>query len=175
MMIAYTPMLAHDPEMIMGLFVGALLLVALLHALWYWFVSQVGFMLASIGTRVERMSKILLPLVLVPVSGMCTLGVFVFALLAGSGEERTMWSVLAGLLLLLFLPGVPYVIGRCMLRFSRKRSMIAALCQAAVYGVIPFGLGLAVPDEKVVEEEMTIPAPIITSGEANDATPADAP
>ena len=111
MMMAYTPMLAHDPEMIMGLFVGALLLVALLHALWYWFVSQVGFMLASIGTRVERMSKIMLPLVLVPVSGMCTLGVFVFALLAGSGEEPTLWCVLVGLLLLLFLRLLCFVLG----------------------------------------------------------------
>ena len=46
--------------------------------------------------------------------------VFVFALLAGSGEERTMWSVLAGLLLLLFpmsfifhAPDLMYMYGPC--------------------------------------------------------------
>lgn len=175
MMTAYAPLLAHNPELILGLLAGAVLLVALLHALWYWFVHQVGFMLAAIGTRVERMSKILLPLVLVPVSGLVTIYVFALALFAAPEDASVVWRIVGLLLLVLLLLGLPYGIGRYMLRFSHRRSIISALCLAVVYGVVPLGMGLAWPDSRTEPESAPSPAPAVTAGEECAALPADEP
>lgn len=72
MMAVMTPVLAHDPEFLSGLVAWVLFMFGFLHAAWYWFVHQVGFMLAAIGTKVERWCKVVLPLVLIPVSGIMT-------------------------------------------------------------------------------------------------------
>lgn len=164
-------MLAHDPGMLLGLVAGVVLLLMLLNALWYWLVCQVGFMLAAIGTRVERWRKVLLPFVLVPVAGLVTLCLMVLMVVQGAPEEGASlpacWSWLGGVLMVALLLGIPYVIGRCMLRFSVKRSLLTAVCQALVYSMVPFGSGYTVKEApsdtihsiNISTEEMHLVAP----------------
>lgn len=156
MMTAFIPMLAHDPEGILALFAGILVVFVVLHAMWYWFVNQVGFMLAGIGTQVERWCKVVLPLILVPVSFMVTICGPLLVALAMPDEEGTypvLWMIVGIVALVVLLLGVPYVIGRYMLRFSVKRSLIAAFFMTLVYIKLPLivGLAFASADHKSLE------------------------
>lgn len=171
-MIAYTPMLAHDPVGILTFIAGVVAAVILLHAAWYWFVYQVGFMLASIGTTVERWGKVALPLLLVPLSLVMSVGMSLLLTYASPVEEDAnpvLWLFVVVVLLL----GVPYVIGRYLLRFSVNRSLVSALFLSIVYAVVSLSMGMILSSshnrttESTVEVSECIIAP--SEPDASDA------
>lgn len=154
-MIAYAPMLAHDPVGILTFIAGVVAAVILLHAAWYWFVYQVGFMLASIGTTVERWGKVALPLLLVPLSLVMSVGMSLLLTYASPVEEDAnpvLWLFMVVVLLL----GVPYAIGRYLLRFSVNRSLVSALFLSIVYAVVPLSMGLILSSSHNRTTESTV-------------------
>lgn len=163
MTTAFIPMLAHDPEGILALVAWVLAVLVILNAAWYWFVNQVGFMLAGIGTQVERWCKVVLPLILVPISFVVTICGSLLVAFATPAEDDTypvLWMIVGIVALVVLLLGVPYVIGRYMLRFSIKRSLIAAFFMTLVYVKLPLivGMAFASADHKTLEttvEEQT--------------------
>ena len=146
MMAVMTPVLAHDPEFLFGLVAGVLFMFCFLHAAWYWFVHQVGFMLAAIGTKVERWCKVALPLVLIPVSCIMTVCVPLLLVLPMQDEDESLsvlWAVASFLLLVALVLGVPFVLGYYMLRFSLKQSLGSAFFMALVYTMMVLSVGQA--------------------------------
>ena len=140
-MIAYSPILAHDPMGILTFIAGVVAAVILLHAAWYWFVNQMGFMLASLGTKVERWSKIVLPLLLVPLSFVMSVSMSLLLAYASPAEDDAN-PVLWLFVVVVLLFGVPYAIGRCLLRFSVNRSLVSALFLSIAYAVVPLSMGM---------------------------------
>ncbi len=171
MMTAFTPMLAHNPELILKFVAGVFFVIALLHAGWYWFVHQVGFMLASIGTKVELWSKVALPLVLIPISGLMTVCVpFLLWLIMSdeAGSQSVLWPIVGIIMLAGLLFAVPFLLGLYMLRFSLKRSLLTAFFQVLVYATLVTSIGLSVPAEDTTHTETSVEVTEcrITSGDA---------
>ena len=171
MMTAFAPMLAHNPELILQFVAGIFFVIALLHAGWYWFVHQVGFMLASIGTKVELWSKVALPLVLIPISGMMTVCVPLLLWLIMSdevGSRSVLWPIVGIILLVGLLFVVPFLLGHYMLRFSLKRSLLTAFFQVLVYATLVTSIWLSVPAEDATHTETNVEVTEyrITSGNA---------
>lgn len=174
-MIAYAPMLAHDPVGILTFIAGVVAAVILLHAAWYWIVYQVGFMLASIGTKVERWGKVALPLLLVPLSLVMSVGMSLLLTYASPVEEDAnpvLWLFVVVVLLL----GVPYVIGRYLLRFSVNRSLVSALFLSIVYAVVPLSMGMILSSShnRTTESTVAVSECIIAPSEPDAPTESDA-
>ena len=154
-MIAYSPILAHDPMGILTFIAGFVAAVVLLHAAWYWLVNQLGFMLASLGTKVERWSKIVLPLLLVPLSFVMSVSMSLLLAYASPTEDDAN-PVLWLFVIVVLLFGVPYAIGRCLLRFSVNRSLVSALFLSIVYAVLPLVLGSTISITRSNTTESTV-------------------
>ena len=172
-MVAYTPLLAHDPVGILTFIAGVVAAVILLHAAWYWFVYQVGFMLASIGTKVERWGKVALPLLLVPLSLVMSVGMSLLLTYASPVEEDAnpvLWLFVVVVLLL----GVPYVIGRYLLRFSVNRSLVSALFLSIVYAVLPLVLGSTISITRGNTTEATVEVSGCTIAPSETSAPENA-
>ena len=128
-------------------------------------------MLASIGTKVELWSKVALPLVLIPISGMMTVCVPLLLWLIMSDEEGSrsvLWPIVGIILLVGLLFVVPFLLGHYMLRFSLKRSLLTAFFQALVYAMLVISIGLSVPAEGATHTETNVEETEyrITSGNA---------
>ena len=172
-MIAYSLILAHDPMGILTFIAGVVAAVILLHAAWYWLVNQLGFMLASLGTKVERWSKIVLPLLLVPLSFVMSVSMSLLLAYASPAEDDAnpmLWLFVVVVLLF----GVPYAIGRCLLRFSVNRSLVSALFLSIVYAVLPLVLGSTISITRGKTTESTVEVSGCTIAPSEPSAPENA-
>lgn len=177
-----TPVFAHNPEAILSLILGAVVVAWIGSSLLYSLVSGFWFMVLGLGKGVAWWRRLLAP-ALVAVCVFLLAPVVVLSK-PSPGVEAMGWQYVVVSVVVVLILLLPLLLGRFLLRFGWRRSLLAAVLIPLLPAPLILGMSrdalpgeaeqLPAAEEQTAPEEEVTPEEVAPEAEApEDAPPAE--